>query len=118
MIAAATDNGLVHRSALVKGRLERHSIAMNGIKLWMAFPRFDRARDPYFDRIINVLPEKPGQAHALVWAIARNGRDPEFFEGMGVLALCGKYVRVRLPLGFNPDDPDACADCVESVRSK
>lgn len=72
-------------------------------------------RDPGDHVLERALPEKPSVAHAVnvTWH-RRSLNQPQFLDRFSVKeALCGKRVRVLLPLPFRPlpDDADQCARC-------
>ena len=80
--------------------------------MWAALERFERKRDAqHFG--YNALPEDPGTVHALPGGRPFRLPRPEFMSGEGPRALCGHRVLVRLPVSFDGEDPDACAECCE-----
>lgn len=81
--------------------------------------RYDLQRDPDDHVIDKVLPAEPGPTHAVVEPLHQRARplqEPAFFNPSSYLtALCGKRVKVLLPLGFDPAEDDACPKSVGPV---
>ncbi len=74
------------------------------------FTHYDERRDPVDHVLDKVLPADPELCHAVIY----NNRthEPVFLESWGyATALCGRRVKVVLPVDFDPGDPDACQRC-------
>jgi len=98
--------------------------------LYLAFARVAYKRNMQtMDRYM-VLHEDPGSAHALDAVNTWQGdpwrryvgralvRDPEFYDKGGrPRAACGRQVLVALPAQYDAEDPDACPECAELVRT-
>jgi hypothetical protein len=86
-----------------------------GRKYLSGLERFQQRRDPEDHWLVEVLPADPGVVHAIEVPFGGPPSEPVFLRGMGQVekALCGKAVRVRLPLAFRPDDADEdqCGRC-------
>ena len=67
----------------------------------------DGVRDPR-------LPAELGRVHSIRRALPTD--EPEFYRGDPLHAECGYAVRVRLPMLFDPADPDACEECAAFIR--
>jgi hypothetical protein len=82
---------------------------------------YDMRRDPHDHILDRALPADPGEAHAVVvWRGSRVPKQPQFLDSwMAEYALCGRRIKVLLPLTFRPDDSDAdqCPRCRALVRS-
>lgn len=81
-------------------------------RTWAALTTFEQRRNPVDHRLDRYLPEDPGVVHA--YRITAKG-GPEFYDGDGPASICGTRVRVRLPVEFNGEDPDACPRCASEV---
>lgn len=78
--------------------------------------RFDMQRDPVDHVPEKVLPEEPGKVHAV--PSSYRGSEPRFLDAWQYeQAVCGAMVKVLLAAEFNPDDPDACDQCIENVTA-
>ena len=97
--------------------------------LYLAFARVGYERNLKTMDRYKVLHAYPGSAHALDAASTPEGdpwrhsvgrtrvRDPEFYDNGGPRAACGRQVLVALPAQYDPEDPDACPECAELVRT-
>lgn len=98
--------------------------------VYVALASFDVRRDMRTLERYEALPAEPGPAHALDVRGTRDGdpwrtrggkpmpsRQPHFYDGDGPHAACGERVRTVIPLAYDPEDPDACPECADLVRS-
>lgn len=99
--------------------------------LYLAFERVEHKRNMQTMERYKVLHEDPGLAHVLDAASTREGdpwrrygvgpalrsREPMFYDHGGPRAACGRSVLVALPAEYDPEDPDACPECAELVRT-
>jgi hypothetical protein len=80
---------------------------------WAALETFELAT---IDGVRDLrLPETAGTVHALHLAAPAAG--PDFFVHSYMRSECRVRLRVRLPILFDPRDPDACPNCVAVVSS-
>lgn len=84
----------------------------------VAFTNYDRDTDR---QSVNygapIPPTEPGPVHAVrQWAHSgrRPGPPSRSFDLLHDKdAMCGRHVKLLSPQRFDPDDEDACPDCVE-----
>jgi hypothetical protein len=78
-----------------------------------ALTRYDTRKDPHTLQLDKVLPDEPGPVHASqLRTFAPQLKEPHFPDGHdNAEALCGRRIKVQLPVAFDPGDPDACQEC-------
>lgn len=79
------------------------------LEKYETFKATDGVRDPR-------LPSDLGVVHSMRRRSPMPGHEPEYFRRDPLHAECGAAVRVRLPMRFDAEDPDACAECAAFVR--
>lgn len=89
-----------------------------------AFRNYDLVRDPVDHLLDPILPEEPGLVHAVVLHTDRKYRPhrltalnamrgPIFASYSGQYeALCGRHVKVILPMPFDTDEDELCPQCL------
>jgi hypothetical protein len=80
-----------------------------------ALSRYDEQRDPDDHVLDKVPPQEIGAVHA-VPARGKFGGEYEYLPWYSYeRAMCGRTVKVLMPILFDPGDPDACRECVDTV---
>ena len=67
------------------------------------------------------LPAVLGKVHSVFRAdTVRDSAEPLFYEVPGGYgrAACGETIKVVLATAFQPEDPDACQDCIDITRDQ
>lgn len=89
-----------------------------------ALKRYDLMRDPETHLVDPTLPDNPGPVHCVEPDEGMNQykdaflshqipttSEPLFLEVRPMHTVCGRRIRVLLPLDYNTKDPDACRQC-------
>lgn len=82
----------------------------------VALTRYELQKDREHGGHDPIAPEDPGTVHAvgLMPYLARRTKEPQILRYDNE-AVCGAFVKLLLPLEFDPGDPDACQRCAGAV---